>query len=127
MLPTQDIAYANDAVAEEDYAETQQNTDTEAASSDADEDAFSDMHEQHAEGMGVCLRYNHTTVRLVSARLMEPSHLLHMVNMHIHMHVNHDVQSQRAVNAQGHSAAALVNAGLSWIQELLFELSICKS
>ncbi len=47
---TQDIEYANDAAAEEDYAETQQNTDTEAASSDAEGDTFGDMHADHAAG-----------------------------------------------------------------------------
>ncbi|KAK9837680.1 hypothetical protein WJX74_002838 [Apatococcus lobatus] len=43
-----DYAYANDAAAEEDYSETQQNTDTEAASSDTDEERFREMHDQHA-------------------------------------------------------------------------------
>lgn len=47
---SQDYAYANDAAAEEDYAETQQNTDTEAASSDAEDDTFRDMHADHAAG-----------------------------------------------------------------------------
>lgn len=46
----QDYAFANDAAAEEDYSETQQNTDTEAASSDTEEERFQEMHDQHSAG-----------------------------------------------------------------------------